>query len=410
MEQEKVPVVFISYCWTNKEHMQWVLELATRLVAESGVEVILDRWHGIVGHDRFQFMEESIRKADKVLVICDEMYCQKADQRLGGVGTETLIITPDVYNNTKQEKFIPIALHKGPDGSYLLPTYFNSRFIHVMDDPNEFERDYNRLVRMIWEEPELKPPVRGPKPNFQLQEVAVESHKEVLILETNTDEERIVWLLPRGFLLYEKITYDPNILWRSTVTHITYDGKLGYGTFYNESLRDTWDRSLEMQFRKLRIPKADWDWCYEPLQFLQELREVDGPIHIKDQVSHLKYPVYYYAPGEEVPLPKPAEEYRFFQETGDLRDLMEEIRALYKVRLEDEDYHNRSVSIRQQAYVFSLKLLGQNNPLLSFIQEIIAEYDRSFDGLEITLWLKKLDSILSSTLNIIRDEWQIKMK
>lgn len=86
MDEEKVPVVFISYCWTNETHMQWVLNLAEQLMEKSGVEVILDRWHGIVGHDRFQFMENSIKKADKVLVICDEMYCRKADNREGAWG------------------------------------------------------------------------------------------------------------------------------------------------------------------------------------------------------------------------------------------------------------------------------------------------------------------------------------
>jgi hypothetical protein len=43
------------------------------------------------------------RVADKVLIIYDEGYYQKANERKGGVGTETSIITPSVYQNTKQE-------------------------------------------------------------------------------------------------------------------------------------------------------------------------------------------------------------------------------------------------------------------------------------------------------------------
>ena len=64
--EENVPKVFISYSWSSEEHKQWVLNLASKLVSESGVDVILDRWHGVVGHDRFHFMEESIKLADKV--------------------------------------------------------------------------------------------------------------------------------------------------------------------------------------------------------------------------------------------------------------------------------------------------------------------------------------------------------
>ncbi|MEY2195729.1 SEFIR domain-containing protein [Neobacillus sp. BF23-41] len=95
---EKVPKVFISYSWSSEEHKKWVLNLAEKLVSESGVDVILD-----LGHDRFQFMEESIKLADKVLVICDKTYCEKANGRLGGVGTETIIITPSVYKDIKQD-------------------------------------------------------------------------------------------------------------------------------------------------------------------------------------------------------------------------------------------------------------------------------------------------------------------
>lgn len=63
MDDERAPVVFISYCWTSEEHKKWVLDLATKLMEKSGVDVILDRWHGIVGHDRFRFMEDSIKKS-----------------------------------------------------------------------------------------------------------------------------------------------------------------------------------------------------------------------------------------------------------------------------------------------------------------------------------------------------------
>ncbi|WP_079708730.1 SEFIR domain-containing protein [Paraliobacillus ryukyuensis] len=56
MEYEEIaPKVFISYSWSSETHKQWVLDLAEELVKKSGVDVILDRWHGVVGHDRFQF-------------------------------------------------------------------------------------------------------------------------------------------------------------------------------------------------------------------------------------------------------------------------------------------------------------------------------------------------------------------
>lgn len=37
-------------------------------------------------------------RANKVIVICDEMYKRKADGRLDGVGWETMIIQGDIAN------------------------------------------------------------------------------------------------------------------------------------------------------------------------------------------------------------------------------------------------------------------------------------------------------------------------
>jgi tetratricopeptide (TPR) repeat protein len=170
MDTEKeIPSVFISYCWTSENHKNWVRSLADKLVRESGIEVILDQWHGKIGHDRFHFMEDSIRVADKVLVICDKKYCDRANGRAGGVGTETRIITPEVYRSSKQDKFIPIALEYNEHNEYLLPDFMSSRFALGMTKEEEFESDYRQLERLIWQVPLLNPPVRGKKPDFETE-------------------------------------------------------------------------------------------------------------------------------------------------------------------------------------------------------------------------------------------------
>jgi hypothetical protein len=106
MEQKKI---FISYSWTSPAHEDWVIELANRLV-QDGVDVVLDKWELKEGHDKFHFMESMVKSPQihKVLIILDKKYSDRADNRTGGVGTETLIITPELYADIKQEKFIPI--------------------------------------------------------------------------------------------------------------------------------------------------------------------------------------------------------------------------------------------------------------------------------------------------------------
>ena len=87
------PKLFISYSWTTPDHEAWVIRFATEL-CESGVDVILDKWGLKEGHDGHAFMEKMVSDPEikKVALICDKEYVAKANNRSGGVGTETQII------------------------------------------------------------------------------------------------------------------------------------------------------------------------------------------------------------------------------------------------------------------------------------------------------------------------------
>jgi len=95
MNDKGNPKTFISYSWSSSER---VLELAERLMA-NGVEVILDKWDLKEGQDKYAFMEQCVTEpsVDRVLIICDMAYTEKANKREGGVGDETVIISPEVY-------------------------------------------------------------------------------------------------------------------------------------------------------------------------------------------------------------------------------------------------------------------------------------------------------------------------
>lgn len=97
MNEKGNPKIFISYSWASSER---VLELAERLMA-NGVEVILDKWDLKEGQDKYAFMEQSVtdKTIDKVLIVCDKSYAEKANQRTGGVGDETVIISPDLWTD-----------------------------------------------------------------------------------------------------------------------------------------------------------------------------------------------------------------------------------------------------------------------------------------------------------------------
>jgi len=171
MEDVKRYTVFISYRWTTPQHEKWVLDLAERLM-EHGVDVKLDKWDLKVGQDKFRFMESMVcdKNIDRVLIICDKGYKEKADNREGGVGTETQIITPEIYKEVNQEKFIPIIAEKGEMFSSYLPIYLQTRIAIDMSSDEVYEKGYEQLIRLIYERPVNRKPALGQAPAFLFED------------------------------------------------------------------------------------------------------------------------------------------------------------------------------------------------------------------------------------------------
>ncbi|ODG94072.1 hypothetical protein BED47_00680 [Gottfriedia luciferensis] len=141
---------------------------------ESGINVTLDKWDLKDGQDVYAFMESMVTSQDinKVLVICDEGYQKKADDRSGGVGTETQIITPQIYKDAKQEKFIPIVAQRNEDGNTFLPTYMAGRKYIDLSNSDTYEDNYELLVRNIYEAPLHQRPTRGKPPEYLFENAA----------------------------------------------------------------------------------------------------------------------------------------------------------------------------------------------------------------------------------------------
>jgi len=161
------PQLFVSYSWSNPEHEQRVLEFATEL-RESGVDVILDKWDLKEGHDAVAFMEQMVTnpKIKKVAIICDEIYAAKADGRAGGVGTETQIISKEVYDNQAQEKFVAVVVEKDENGKPFLPTYYKSRIFIDLSEADRYADNFEQLLRWIFDKPLYVKPDLGSKPSF----------------------------------------------------------------------------------------------------------------------------------------------------------------------------------------------------------------------------------------------------
>lgn len=161
------PKLFISYSWSSSQHEQWVIELATTL-RESGIDVILDKWDLKEGHDAYAFMEQMVSDPaiEKVAIIGDKTYSEKADGRAGGVGTETQIISKEVYDNQKQDKFVLVVTEKDENGKPYLPTYYKSRIYIDLSEPDSYADNFDKLLRWVFDKPLYVKPEIGNAPAF----------------------------------------------------------------------------------------------------------------------------------------------------------------------------------------------------------------------------------------------------
>lgn len=161
------PKLFISYSWSSPEHEQWVLKLATEL-RENGIDVILDKWDLKEGQDADVFMEKMVtdESVKKVAMIFDKTYAEKADKRKGGVGTEAQIISRKIYESTDQNKYVAIVAERDDNDNAYVPTYYQSRIYIDLSDSNLYAKNFDQLLRWVFDKPLYQKPEIGSTPSF----------------------------------------------------------------------------------------------------------------------------------------------------------------------------------------------------------------------------------------------------
>lgn len=168
METDKTPMKsFISYSWTNQDHIEWMIKLASEL-KDYRVDVTLDKWDLKESHDSVAFMEKMVNDSQitKVLIISDKVYAEKANGRNGGVGTETQIISKEVYDNVTQDKFALVLVERDEEGKPCVPTYYKSRMYIDFTQPEKYTDSFEQLLRWIYDKPQYEKPLLGKEPAF----------------------------------------------------------------------------------------------------------------------------------------------------------------------------------------------------------------------------------------------------
>lgn len=142
---DRRPRVFVSYAGIDKDNAQWVKALAQALRA-NGVDARLDIFHLKPGFDLPQWMTNEVIMADKVLLICDRFYMEKANFKKGGVGWETMIIQGDMLAQGEgTQKYIAIIREDSPESA--LPVYMRSKYAFNWGHGSEI--DPGRLKELV---------------------------------------------------------------------------------------------------------------------------------------------------------------------------------------------------------------------------------------------------------------------
>jgi hypothetical protein len=140
-----------------------------------GVDVILDVWDLKEGDDKYAFMERMVtdESVTHVLMFCDSEYAEKANARRAGVGTESQIISQEIYAKVRQSKFIPIVCEFDANSEPYLPTFLKSRIWIDFSSPEATNNNWEQLVRALYGKPTYEKPTLGKAPAYVLASATV---------------------------------------------------------------------------------------------------------------------------------------------------------------------------------------------------------------------------------------------
>jgi hypothetical protein len=101
-----------------------------------------------------------------VLIFSDKSYAEKADARKAGVGTESQIISKEIYDKIDQKKFIPIACERNEHGEPFFPVFLKSRISIDFSTPEAVNDNWERLLRVLFGKPSVEKPALGKPPSY----------------------------------------------------------------------------------------------------------------------------------------------------------------------------------------------------------------------------------------------------
>jgi TIR domain len=188
--------VFISYSHDSPEHKKWVGRLASDLV-RNGIDVFIDQWDVALGDDLIKYMEKSIIKSDRVLMVCSDIYTRKANDGIGGVGYESMIVTGEMVKNIGTKKFIPLI--RQSTSEKIIPNFLSTRLYCDFSEDEQYSIKLEDLMREIYQTPLFPKPELGVNP-FTKPESQIEIEKDAIENVRGEQESESFVLIARSII------------------------------------------------------------------------------------------------------------------------------------------------------------------------------------------------------------------
>lgn len=298
METLNKPKVFISYSHTSQQHAELVKSWADDLL-HNGVDVVIDIYDLKEGHDKYAFMERMVTDPSitNVLVISDMLYAEKADQRKAGVGTETQIISKEVYDKLDQSQFIPIITQLSDKGDPYLPTFLQSRIWLDFSSPEKVNENWERLIKLLFGVPIYEKPPIGKPPLFITQPLSFASSPAIfkfnMFRQALLEGKRGLPIFRQDFLdaciqyadgfrikkrpseqnFGERVLEDCRklkVVRDHFVDWILLEGRISRSDEFKESIIRVLEQLLELKYRPRELTSWNEIWFEAPAVFVYE--------------------------------------------------------------------------------------------------------------------------------------------
>lgn len=127
-----------------------------------------------------------------VLILLDPVYCEKSNSRKGGVGTETQIISPEIYEKVGQTKFIPIVFDRGANGEICKPIFLKGLLHFDLTNEERYLEEFQRIVKRLYGIEIYAKPELGSKPDWLVKNNKYDPKIEFsrIFKATNTKEKK----------------------------------------------------------------------------------------------------------------------------------------------------------------------------------------------------------------------------